>query len=332
MSESTLVVGAYGYGNAGDEAILAGLLSRHDRGKMTVVSRTPRKTAAAHGVRTVGIGRAVSALLTHRSVIIGGGGVFGRDMGPTGRLLPAFGLLATALRRRVSVEGVDLDTRLSPSARVLVPALLRACETVTLRDQASAAIARGWGVAAEVIPDLSSWMPPAAPETGRHLLERAGLATDRPIVGLSLTGVNEDLANYVIEATIRTIHAMPGARFVFVPMSRHPHVAAHDDVLFARRLARSAPLTILEEPRPPGEILAVFAHLSAVVAMRYHAMLFAARCGTPLIPIPYAEKTHRWLAEHGRRGVPPVAETLTSALRAALEGVPAGRPNLEVAS
>ena len=332
MTESTLVVGAYGYGNVGDEAILAGLLSSLDRRRVTVVSGTPDETAAAHTVRAIGIGRALPALLTHRSVVIGGGGVFGRDMGRIGRLLPAFGLLAAALRRRVSVEGVDLDTRLSPSARILVPALLRACETVTLRDQASAAIARGWGVAAEVIPDLSSWMPPAPPETGRHLLERAGLATDRPIVGLALTAVDRALADDVLEATIRTIHALPEAQFVFVPMSRHPRVAAHDDLRFAQRIARSAPLSILEQPLPPSETLAVFGQLTAVVAMRYHAMLFAARCGTPLIPIPYAEKTHRWLAEHGRRGVPSVAETLTGALRAALEGVPAGRPNLKVAS
>jgi polysaccharide pyruvyl transferase WcaK-like protein len=332
MNDSVLVVGAYGYGNVGDEAILAGLLSRLDRRRVTVMSRAPRETAAAHAVRAIGIGRALPALLTHRTVVIGGGGVFGRDMGRIGRLLPAFGLLAKAFRRRVTVEGVDLDTRLSASARLLVPNLLRACETVSVRDRASAAIAREWGVAVEVLPDLSSRMSPAAPETGRRALARIGLDTQRPIVGLALTAVNHALADDVLEATIRTIHALPEAQFVFVPMSRHPRVAVHDDVQFALRIARSAPLSILEEPLPPREMLAVFGQLTAVVAMRYHAMLFAARCGTPLIPIPYAEKTERWLVEHGRRGVPAEPEALISAARDALEAARAPNPPLLVAS
>lgn len=332
MTGRVLVVGAYGYGNVGDEAILAGLLTGLDRRAVTVVSRTPRETAALHGVRAIGLWRALPALLTHPALVIGGGGVFGRDMGRIGRLLPVFGLLAWFVRRRVAVEGVDLDTRLPPSARVLVPALLRACETVTVRDRASAAIAGAWGVTAAVLPDLAAGLTAATPESGRRALARAGLDTERPVVGLALTGVDRRLADAVLDAATRTIHALPHVQFVFVPMSRHPRVAAHDDIQLARRLARRAPLRILEERLPPDAMLAVFGQLSAVVAMRYHAMLFAARCGTPLIPIPYAEKTGRWLAEQGRHGVPPEAEALTKAVRDAIATTPARSPALRVAS
>lgn len=327
-----LVVGAYGYGNVGDEAILAGLLSRLDRRAVTVVSGKPAETAALHDVRAIGLVRALPALLTHASLVIGGGGVFGRDMGRIGRLLPVFGLLARLLRRRVIVAGVDLDRRLSISAGVLVPALLRACEAVSVRDRDSAAIARGWGVAAEVVPDLSSGMTPAAADAGRQALTHIGLDPHRPIVGLALTGVRAALAEDVLEAATRTIHALPDVQFAFVPMSRHPRAAAHDDIHLARRLAQRAPLHILEEPLPPDAMLAVFGQLTAVVAMRYHAMLFAARCGTPLIPIPYAEKTERWLAEQGRHGTAPEAEALTNAVRDAIAPAPARRPALRVAS
>lgn len=332
MTASVLVVGAYGYGNVGDEAILAGLLTGLDRRRVTVVSRTPRETAATHGVRAIGIGAALPALLTHGSVVIGGGGIFGRDMGFVGRLLPAFGLLARLLRRRVIVAGVDLDRRLSASARVLVPALLRGCAAVSVRDRDSAARARGWGVTAEVVPDLSSRMQPAEPDVGRQALARAGLDPRRPIVGLALTGVDPVVAEHVVDATVRTIQSLPEVQFVFVPMSRHPRVASHDDLQLAARLAARVSLPMLEDPMPPDAMLAVFGQLSAVVAMRYHAMLFADRCGTPLVPIPYAEKTERWLAERGRAAVPPDADALTSAVRDVIAPATPRRPVLLVAS
>jgi polysaccharide pyruvyl transferase WcaK-like protein len=47
-----LIVGGYGYRNAGDEAILAGLLEVTGRDGVTVVSRSPAETAASHGAAT----------------------------------------------------------------------------------------------------------------------------------------------------------------------------------------------------------------------------------------------------------------------------------------
>ena len=97
LPEPILIVGGYGYRNVGDEAILAGLLERLAHRRVTVVSRSPEETSPMHGVRSVSIARALPELFRHRSLIIGGGGLFGRDMGGLGRLLPAFGLLAQGL-------------------------------------------------------------------------------------------------------------------------------------------------------------------------------------------------------------------------------------------
>ena len=147
-------------------------------------------------------------------------------MGRIGRLLPAFGLLAAALGKRVSVVGIDLDDRLSGPARVLLPLLMRAAASVQVRDRASATTLAGLGVSAGVEPDLSAWMQPRSAEEGRQALQRAGLDTELPIVGLALTGVNPALADRVIEATAAAIDALPDAQFCFIPMSRHPWVSS----------------------------------------------------------------------------------------------------------
>ena len=319
VPEPILVVGAYGYGNVGDESILAGLLTRLGERRVTVVSRDPEATRRLHGVDAIGIWGAAVAVPRHRSVIIGGGGLFGRDMGAIGRLLPAFGLGATAIGLPVLIEGIDVDTALVPSARLLVPALMRRAEHVSVRDRRSVALLRAWGVHADLAPDLSAWMAPARMLDGRALLRSAGVDTGRPVVGLALTGIVPSLADEAVTAVARAMDALPDVQFVFVPMSRHPRVATHDDLVLAHRLQHLQPrLRIVEELGHPALALAAFSQLSAVVAMRYHAMLFAERARVPFVAFAYAEKAERWLQARGRSATPVRSPELVTALRDAV--------------
>lgn len=310
-----LVVGGYGYRNAGDEAILAGLLTTLGGMRVTVVSRSPAETTAMHGVPAIPMTGALRALGHHRTVLIGGGGLFGRDMGRIGRLLPLFGLLARALGRRVVVDGVGVDAGMTSLHRFLVGRLLRAADSVTVRDEASARVLRAWGIAPMVAEDLSTRMAPAPARAGRDLLRAAGVDARRPVVGLCLTAVNPALAEAVIGAVTELVERRPELQFCLVPMSQHPFVEHHNDLLLARSLqARNPRLRIVEGSHHPAALLSLFGALDAVVAMRYHAYLFAERAGVPLIPIAYADKSLAWLAERGHPAVEPSGEALSHAL------------------
>jgi polysaccharide pyruvyl transferase WcaK-like protein len=252
-------------------------------------------------------------------LVIGGGGLFGRDMGTIGRLLPGFGLAAAALGRPVHVEGIDLDARLAPSARLLVPQLMRRAVHVSVRDTRSVELLREWGVPAILAPDLSTWMAVAPVKQGRSLIRSAGVETRRPVVGVALTGVVRTLADQALDAVTGAMDAMPDVQFVFLPMSRHPSVAAHDDLVLARRLQAIRPrLMVVDEMAHPAVVLAAFSQLTAVIAMRYHAMLFAERARVPLVPLSYAEKTVRWLDERGISPVRPRTDDVIAALRDAV--------------
>jgi polysaccharide pyruvyl transferase WcaK-like protein len=181
-------------------------------------------------------------------------------------------------------------------------------------------IAHGWGVRADLVPDLSEAMPPAPAQAGIGLLERAGVDLRRPTVGLALTAIRPELWRAVRSAVQRAMDAMPDAEFCFVPMSRHPSVPSHDDVRAALEIRNTRPrLRIVEEVVHPATILSAIGALDAVVAMRFHAMLFAERAGTPMVAIPYAEKNRRWLSERGHPAVEPASDRLETALRDAIE-------------
>jgi polysaccharide pyruvyl transferase WcaK-like protein len=319
LREPILVVGGYGYRNIGDEAILAGLLTTLGGRRVTVVSRSPAETAAEHGVAAISLVQAIPALRRHRTVLIGGGGLFGRDMGRIGRLLPLFGLLARALGRRLVVDGVGIDAGMTGPNRFLVASLLRAADRVTVRDEASARLLRGWGIEPLVAEDLSTRMAPAPARTGRALLRAAGVDERRPVIGLCLTAVNEALTPALMATIPDLIERHPEWQFCCIPMCQHPFVDRHNDLLLARSLQAGNPrLKVVEGAQHPAAVLALFGALDAVVAMRYHAYLFAERAGVPLVPMAYADKSLAWLHERGLAAVAPTGEALSGALAASL--------------
>src|SRR3972149_9235413 len=81
-SKTILIAGYYGFGNAGDEAILSAIISdlralRSDL-KMTVVSGNPPETEAAHGVAAVlwtDVEKIMQAVAASDLGILGGGGL-----------------------------------------------------------------------------------------------------------------------------------------------------------------------------------------------------------------------------------------------------------------
>ncbi len=320
LPEPILVVGGYGYRNVGDEAILAGLLEQVGRDRsVSVVSRMPAETAAMHEVRAISPREAVLGLRSYRSVIIGGGGLFGRDMGAIGRLLPLYGLLASSLGLEVAIQGVGVDRDMRPVGARLLRRLADRAVAFTVRDRRSADVLAEWGIAADVVPDLSASVEPASAPVGRQLLHQAGVDPDRPVVGLALTGMREYQAAALERSVAQSMAELPDVQFCFIPMSQHPFVHAHNDLLLGRTLQSQNPrLAVLEGSLNPAGALSVFGCLSAAVCMRYHSLLFADRMGTAIIPLPYAPKCEAWTAERGLRPVLLAPATLASAIRGAV--------------
>lgn len=320
LEDPVLVLGGYGYRNVGDEAILSGLLHQiGSRRRISVVSRMPAETAALHEVKAIPLRHSVQALRSHASLIIGGGGLFGRDMGALGRLIPMYGLLASGLGLKVAIHGVGLDRDMRPVARSLLQRLAKRAVAFTVRDQQSAEILAEWGIAAEVVPDLSARVQPAPPRRGWELLKLAGIDPDRPVVGLALTAVRAHQTAALEAAVAHCIAALPEVQFCFIPMSQHPFVHAHNDLLLGRRLQSRCPrLAILEGSPRPDEVMAVFGSLTAAVCMRYHSLLFADRAGTTVIPVPYAPKCEAWVVERSLKRVPLERAALVSAVRTAI--------------
>ena len=313
IRDPVLVVGGYGYRNVGDEAMLAGLLRILDGRRVTVLSRAPIETSAMHGVRTVPLWQAPTQLRTHATLLIGGGALFGPDMGRLGRALPMYGRFARLAGRRLVAAGISIERGMPPVRERLARILLSGADWVQVRDQRSSEVLDAWGVGSALGADLSAALVPSRPAVGRGLLQAAGVNPHKPVVGLAVTAVNGPVGRQVGQAVIGLARRSSGVELCLIPMSQHPFVATHNDLIFCRSLQAAAPsLRILEGFHPPAAILSVFQSLSAAVCMRYHSFVFAERFGIPFVGYTYAPKVTAWLEERALTPSEPTANLLAA--------------------
>lgn len=155
-----LVSGYYGFGNLGDEAILAALcrdLSAlgFSRNELVVLSGNPKQTEAEHGVRALpryNLAQLWRALGQARCLVSGGGSLL-QDV-TSRRSIPYYlGVVELALLRRVPVVmyGQGLGPVTSPALRRWVGRAFRRATAISVRDEGSVHFLANVGVPKERI-------------------------------------------------------------------------------------------------------------------------------------------------------------------------------------
>jgi polysaccharide pyruvyl transferase WcaK-like protein len=279
----------------------------------------PEETERIHGVHAIAPLRAPLELLSHSAVIIGGGGIFSGHMGQMSRLLPVMSLVAWLARKRVAYYGVGVYNSTPNWVKKTLRLAMRKANLVTVRDTPSIETLTAMGVKAELRPDLATLLEPKPFPASASAMRAFERKPGRPLVGLCLTATDTALGEAMDRAVPEVVSRMPDADFVFIPMSQHPVINSHNDMLMAMAIQESAPrMRILDGYHHPGAVMDAIGRLDAAVCMRFHSMVFAERMGTPIVPVSYAEKTLSWLEERGVQSVEPNAETLTGAIRRAL--------------
>jgi len=297
-----LLVGGYGVGNYGDEAILAGLLSQlPNNAEKIAISHDPEETFKLHGVHAIHPVQALKSLGKFDSIIISGG-LFGGNMGKWGKLVPLFCLASKAF-------GVDVEFRglgVYPSApRFLFPmikASTKVANEITVRDKVSKRTLARMGINdVSLTEDLAFHMNPAPKDRAMEILENEEVAFSKKIVGISVTRMNSALANKVTSIVREVIKkAKDNSEILFLPMCRHKKSVHENDYLYSKEFVHEFHgVKILHGCYHPSELLSIFGVLSSCICMRFHSMVFAHRMGINMIPIPYAEKCTEFLRDIG---------------------------------
>jgi polysaccharide pyruvyl transferase CsaB len=296
------VSGYYGCGNAGDEAVLAGiktaLLQRGGEAvRLVVLSQNPAETERLHrlpSVERMNIS-AIRHTLHQSRLLLSGGGSLLQDATSMRSLL--YYLWVARMAYSHGVPFMFYAQGLGPLRRHLSRTLVRIVANraayITVRDESSAKLLTAIGVTrppVEVTADPAFALMSAPPLLVDALIAEEGLPTEGPRIGVSLRpwgGVGESpLQDYT--RLLLEMQRQCAARIVLLPMHLPGDVTFAEEI--ARRTGSAEAFPILRRPCAPEVLLGLVSRMDAIVAMRLHALIFAARVGTPLFALSYDPK------------------------------------------
>ncbi|CAM3133021.1 polysaccharide pyruvyl transferase CsaB [Filibacter tadaridae] len=306
--------GFYGLGNTGDEAILKAIVdnlrAELDNPDITVFSLSPTETAKQHGVKSVyrgwrhGNKEKVKALRQADLLISGGGGLL-QDTYPTKFLfgpLPYYLLivfLAKLCRTKVMFFSQGIGPVTSKWGKFLMRLFANMADLVTVRDQYSKDYLISLGVkrpetvvTADIVFAFKSDEDNVAyASLGLNGDERLVAVAPRPWFEHEVVYI-EKLA-WVLDELIEQRGVLP----VFVPME--PPYDTNVSKKVMAKMKHADQTKLLGEAFTPNEFYNFIAKTDLTLALRLHALIFAALSNVPHIGLSYDQKVESFLKRSG---------------------------------
>ncbi|MDF2501802.1 MAG: colanic acid biosynthesis protein [Anaerosporomusa subterranea] len=304
-----VISGYYGFGNAGDEAMLAAMIGSFRRleptAEFTVLSGNPAETESRHGVKAVYRMNALDILraIAGCNLLVSGGGSLLQTVTSERSLYYYLSvmLMGKTFGKPVMIYAQGVGPVRGAAARNAVRCIGNKLDLITVRDEGSLLELKSIGVSQPPVyvtadPVLS--LPPSDGAFGRKVLRQYGLDQGGPVIGISVREW-KDMAHYKkVFAGVADQLAAKGARLVFIPMQKPDVEAATRIVAYMRQ-----PAVVLTEEYRTDELLSLMGNLDMLIGIRLHALIFAAVMNVPLIGVSYDPKIERFLESIGQSAV-----------------------------
>ena len=326
--DGVVICGAYGRGNAGDDAILEAILQEmraiDPDMPITVLTKDPKATRLTYRVRTAGrmdVGTWKKAM-RHAGLYINGGGSLIQDVTSRRSLWFYLHNIQAAHKAgcKVQMYGCGIGPVLREQHRKLAASVLNASvDVITLREPDSLKELQSMGVTKPEIlltADPALTLPAASEDEIDSVLLRAGIPPHGKYLCFALRNWKgfEDKAPLFAQA----------AKYAYETYSLTPVFAAVEKHLdpVAGRLAAAGldiPHYFLDDAGSAGTIIGALSRMQAVVSMRLHALIFAAGQGIPLAGVVYDPKVSAFLRYIGQENFLDLDALTADALKAMID-------------
>ena len=341
--DGVVICGAYGRGNAGDDAILEAILqemrSIDPDMPVTVLSKDPKATRLAYRVRSVSRidVPAWHRAMRHARLYINGGGSLIQDVTSRRSLWFYLHNIQTAKHCgcKVQMYGCGIGPVTRESHRKLAARVLNGnVDVITLREPDSLEELRAMGVTKPEIlltADPALTLPSATADETDSVLLRAGIPPHGRYICFALRrwrGFDEKAPLFGKAA--QYAYDTYGLTPVFVAVEKHLDPGAGQ--LAAREL--KAPHYFLDDAGRAGTIIGALSRMEVVVSMRLHALIFAAGQGIPLAGVVYDPKVSAFLRYIGQEQFVDLQALTEENLREMIDCcvAQAGRPEAQAAA
>ena len=321
--KTILIAGYYGFGNAGDEAILsaisAELRARHANLDFVVVSANPSETAATFNVRSIGwkdVDALHNAARESDLIILGGGGLFQDYWGvPKGIALThshwgisfssAIGMLAVLYQKPFMIYSVGVGPLLSEEGRRVTRWTFDLATFTTVRDRESRDLLVSLGVPEEKIhitPDPALTLPLDS-KSALEILQTHGVDLEiRPLIGVCIRnwkeGQEADEWKRALARALDQFLEVHDVQIIFIPfqVSHHPLENDHLAAMSVMAMMQNRDwVCSLHESYSPAAVAGLLSYCHLIVGMRLHSLILAASAGVPSVALVYDPKVQDFM-------------------------------------
>ena len=308
--ESIMICGAYGRGNAGDDAILEAIVQEmralDPERTICVMSRRPKETRLVYRTGAVYTFNIFSVLHKFRkaALYINGGGSLMQDVTSTRSLWYYCYTLRAAKRRgcKVMMYGCGIGPiNRAGNRKMAAKTIDRSVDRITLRDDNSRAELADMGVTRpdiRVSADPTIILDAAPAEVVSLAMEQSGIDPDGRYIGFGLRNWKGlDAALPAIAAAANYAYEKHGLTPVFVP------IEFPSDLTPAERvgLLLHCPWYAVRTRQPIEVTIGILARMKTVVGIRLHSLMFSAGQGVPVVGLSYDIKVDGFLKYIGSR-------------------------------
>jgi polysaccharide pyruvyl transferase CsaB len=318
-----LIGGYYGFGNTGDEAILAAILAELCRFQKNldfiVVSANPEETKRTFKVRSVfwkDIDALHDAVKESDLIIVGGGGLFQDYWGvPKGIALTslqwgisfysALGMLAILYQKPFMIYSVGVGPLFSEEGKRLTRWTFELADIATVRDAGSKVLLISLGVPEEkiqIVPDPALTLQANAESAAKILLAAGIDVRNQPLIGVCIRNWQEgDQGDHWKESLTVALDKFLDtheAQLVFIPFQvsdhhlENDHAAAISVVAMMQNRNR---VYLLDASYPLDTVAGLISHCQLIVGMRLHSLVFATSAGVPVVALAYDAKVQQFM-------------------------------------
>ena len=283
MSKKVAISGYYGADNFGDEAILETLVQRLKKAEadITVFSTNPDKTSKIHQVKSIKSFdiRKIIKTISKSDILISGGGSLLQDATSVKSLFYYLFVIFIAqfYKKDVIIFAQGIGPISNKFGEFITKRLLKKCRWVSVRDDKSLFLLRGWGVKTELVCDPLYDLE----ITGSHPENRVGVLlrifktlSEKLLITLAHR-IAIDFSDKEIEIySLQDSNDLEVCKhFESLLLSVNPNLKTN--VIFGKT---------------PKEIIKLMANLEYMIAMRFHAILIALKYGIKTLAINYDYK------------------------------------------
>ena len=307
--DGVVMCGAYGRGNAGDEAILEAILKEmraiDPDMPVHVLSRNPESTRLTYRVNAIHFFSPFKWMraMRHSRLYINGGGSLIQDVTSRRSLWYYLTNIRAAkfLGCKVQMYGCGIGPVTRESHRRLAARIInRSVDVITLREPDSLSELQAMGITrprALLTADPALILPAASNDTVDSAMLSAGIPTHGNYICFTLRlwkGFAENVGaiSAAAEYAYHTYGLIP--IFLSVENRTDPNAAR----LAAKNI--TVPHYFFDSHHDAGTIIGILSRMQAVVSMRLHTLIFAAGHGIPLVGIVYDPKVSAFLRYIGQ--------------------------------